>query len=111
VQWRRALQLLPSYTAGKNSILDAMKAAIDAAGRLVIPKEIRRQAGLQPGMLLDLRWHDGRIEIEPAPASVVLIREGRFVHAGLQVAEGPVLSAQEVKETRDAVAREHERER
>ncbi|HZS92352.1 MAG TPA: AbrB/MazE/SpoVT family DNA-binding domain-containing protein, partial [Chloroflexota bacterium] len=43
-----------------------MKTTMDAAGRLVIPREIRRQAGLQPGMPVEVRWHDGRIEIEPA---------------------------------------------
>lgn len=84
-----------------------MKATIDAAGRLVIPKEIRRQAGLLPGTPLDVRWRDGRIEIEPAPAPVRLVREGRFVHAVLQVA-GPVLTTQEIEETRDTLARVHE---
>ncbi len=85
-----------------------MKTTMDAAGRLVIPKDIRYQAGLRPGTLLDVRWCDGRIEIEPAPVSVALVRKGRFVVAVPQ-AEGPTLTTEEVEETRDVVAREHER--
>lgn len=82
---------------------------MDAAGRLVIPKEIRRQAGLQPGVLLDVRWHDGRIEIEPAPSPVTLVRKGRFVVAVLPNAhDGVVLTSEMVDAMRDDVACEHE---
>jgi len=84
-----------------------MKTTIDAAGRLVIPKDIRRQAGLQPGASLDVRWHDGRIEIEPAPIPVALVREGRFVVAVPEV-DAPTLTTSEVEGTRDAIVREHE---
>ncbi len=42
-----------------------MKTTIDAAGRLVIPKKIREEAGLKPGTALDVRVRDGVIEIEP----------------------------------------------
>lgn len=59
-------------------------------------------------MPLDVRWHDGRIEIEPASVPVRLVRKGRFVVAVPQV-DGPLLSAHEVEEARDAIAREHER--
>lgn len=58
-----------------------MKTTIDDAGRLVIPKEIRREARLAPGMPLDVRWRDGRIEIEPAPAPVRLQRRGHLLVA------------------------------
>ena len=58
-----------------------MKTTIDGAGRLVIPKEIRREARLAPGMPLDVRWRDGRIEIEPAPAPVRLQRRGHLLVA------------------------------
>jgi AbrB family looped-hinge helix DNA binding protein len=84
-----------------------MRATIDAAGRLVIPKEIRARAGLRPGMPVDVRWHDGRVEIEPAPAAVSFVRRGRFVVAA-PLHEGLVLTMTEVEETRDAVARAHE---
>ena len=58
-----------------------MKTTIDSAGRLVIPKEVRREAGLKPGMPLEVRWHEGRIEIEPAPWPVKLVRKGRLLVA------------------------------
>jgi AbrB family looped-hinge helix DNA binding protein len=38
-----------------NGIGHAMKTATDTAGHLVIPKELRREAGLQPGTELEIR--------------------------------------------------------
>ena len=78
------LALSPSVglRRGKNDgIFHAMKATIDNAGRLVIPKEIRREAGLKPGLPLDVRWENGRIAITPAPLSVKLERRGRLLVA------------------------------
>lgn len=64
-----------------DGIFGAMKATIDRAGRLVIPKEIRREAGLKPGLPLDVRWENGRIAITPAPLPVKLERRGRLLVA------------------------------
>jgi len=85
--------------------LHGMKASIDAAGRMVIPREIRRQAGLRPGMALDVRWHDGRIEIEPGILAMKLVRKGQFLVA---VPETGIeqLTTQIVEETRRALAEE-----
>jgi AbrB family looped-hinge helix DNA binding protein len=58
-----------------------MTTTIDAAGRLVVPKEIRRQAGIRPNSRLEVRFRDGKIEIEPAPVPVRLERKGRLVVA------------------------------
>src|SRR5262249_22616614 len=58
-----------------------MKTTIDSAGRLVIPKAIRRAAGLQPGMALEVRCHEGRVEIEPAALPVKLVQKGRLLVA------------------------------
>jgi AbrB family looped-hinge helix DNA binding protein len=55
-----------------------MKTTIDSAGRLVIPKEIRRQANLEPGAALEIRVREGRIEIEPALVPMRLERRGRL---------------------------------
>ncbi|HEY7064065.1 MAG TPA: AbrB/MazE/SpoVT family DNA-binding domain-containing protein [Chloroflexota bacterium] len=79
-----------------------MKTTIDADGRLVIPKKLRKQAGIEPGMPLELRYYDGRIEIEPAPAKVRLVRKGRFLVA---VHDGPVepLTTEMVEATRRAI--------
>jgi AbrB family looped-hinge helix DNA binding protein len=54
---------------------------MDSAGRIVIPSEIRREAGLQPDTPLDVRWRDGVIEIEPQPLAVTLERRGRLLVA------------------------------
>ncbi|MFL5395469.1 MAG: AbrB/MazE/SpoVT family DNA-binding domain-containing protein, partial [Myxococcales bacterium] len=35
-----------------------MKSTIDSAGRLVIPRDLRRAAGIEPGMSLELRVED-----------------------------------------------------
>jgi len=80
-----------------------MKTTIDAAGRLVIPRAIRRQAGLQPGMALEVRCRDGRIEIEPAALPVKLVRKGRLVVA-VPETDGEQLTAETVEATRQALA-------
>ena len=58
-----------------------MTITMDAAGRLVIPREIRREAALEPGVPLDVRWRDGVIEIEPQALAVTLKRKGRLLVA------------------------------
>jgi AbrB family looped-hinge helix DNA binding protein len=82
-----------------------VKTTIDAAGRLVIPKEIRRKAGLEPGMPVEVRWQDGRIEIEPAETPVKLVREGRLLVAIPETDIG-VLTSDVVEATREALMRE-----
>jgi AbrB family looped-hinge helix DNA binding protein len=59
----------------------AMKITMDRAGRLVIPSEIRREAGLEPGMPLEIHVEDGRIEIEPKTMQVKLKRRGHLLVA------------------------------
>ncbi|HEX2516108.1 MAG TPA: AbrB/MazE/SpoVT family DNA-binding domain-containing protein [Chloroflexota bacterium] len=82
-----------------------MKATIDGAGRIVIPKEIRRQARLGAGAEVDVRWRDGLIEIEPARQAVRLVRDGPLLVA---VADGDTapLTTEQVEEIRDALRRE-----
>lgn len=50
--------------------------SIDRSGRLVISKDIRRRAGLRPGVQLKILYRAGRVEIEPAPTPVRLARRG-----------------------------------
>ena len=82
-----------------------MKTTIDSAGRLVIPKEIRRQAGLRPGMELEVRWADGQIEIEPRLLPVRLVQQGPLLVA---VADGEAepLTNEMVEEIRESLRRE-----
>jgi AbrB family looped-hinge helix DNA binding protein len=58
-----------------------MKTTIDRAGRLVVPKKIREAAGILPGSELTIRVVDGRIEIEPAPLEVRLVKQGSLTVA------------------------------
>jgi AbrB family looped-hinge helix DNA binding protein len=58
-----------------------MATTMDHAGRLVIPAEVRREAAIEPGTPLDVRWRDGVIEIEPRPIAVSLERRGRLLVA------------------------------
>jgi AbrB family looped-hinge helix DNA binding protein len=62
-------------------MIPAMKTTIDNAGRIVVPKAIREGAGLVSGADLEIRLVNGRIEIEPAPTPVRLVRRGRFLVA------------------------------
>ena len=81
-----------------------MKTTIDPAGRLVIPKQIRREAGLEPGIPLDIRVREGRIEIEPSPLPVKLVRKGKLLVATPQT-DVAGLTEDTVEETRQAIRR------
>jgi hypothetical protein len=56
-------------------------------------------------MPLEVRWRDGRIEIEPAPIPVRLERRGRLLVA-VPEDEAPVLTAEMVEATREALRAE-----
>lgn len=58
-----------------------MRSAIDAAGRVVIPKDIRERLGLVGGRPIEITERDGRIEIEPATSVMKLVRRGRTLVA------------------------------
>jgi AbrB family looped-hinge helix DNA binding protein len=81
-----------------------MVTTIDAAGRLVIPREVRREAALEPGTPLDVRWRDGVIEIEPRPLPVKLERRGRLLVATPDT-KVAALRADTVERTRRDVSR------
>lgn len=79
-------------------------ASIDAAGRIVIPKRIREAVGLVPGEELLVRVRDGRVEIEPAPRKVKIVKRGAVRVAQ---ASGEPLSEETVKATRAALRGRH----
>ena len=81
-----------------------MKARIDSAGRIVVPKSLRVALGLQPGQLLDIRARDGRLEIEIAPTPMQLKRRGKGMVAVPDV-EVPPLTADLVRETLERIRR------
>lgn len=75
------------------------KTTIDSAGRLVVPKAIREQAGLAPGVPLILSVREGRIEIEVAPREVRIIEKGGL-HVAEPLEESAPLTNAEVERTR-----------
>lgn len=82
-----------------------MTVTIDNAGRLVIPKEIRDRAGIEARMDLEIRYRDGRIEIEPSPLAVRLARKGRLLVA-MPKTRVETLTAEAVEATRRRIRRE-----
>jgi AbrB family looped-hinge helix DNA binding protein len=81
-----------------------MKTTIDRAGRLVVPKRIRDAAGITPGAELEIRVADGRIEIEPAPLEVKLVKRGSLTVAVPRRAVPP-LTEDVVRETVERLRR------
>ncbi len=79
-----------------------MTTTMDHAGRLVLPKAARDQARLRPGMPLEVRVVDGRIEIEPAAAAVTIEKRSGFWVA-TPAAAVPQLTGAQVDRTIDEV--------
>jgi AbrB family looped-hinge helix DNA binding protein len=71
-----------------------MKTTIDSAGRVVIPKALRQQAGLAAGQELRAEYRDGVIVIEPAPRKVRVVREGYLLVAVAPPETGPLTNEQ-----------------
>jgi AbrB family looped-hinge helix DNA binding protein len=72
-----------------------MRTTIDAAGRLVVPKRLRDELGFAPGMELEVRAVDGRLEV--AVPSRVRVEQGP--HGVRFTAEtSDRLSAEQVRE-------------
>jgi AbrB family looped-hinge helix DNA binding protein len=73
-----------------------VRTTIDRAGRVVIPKPLRDQAGLEAGTELKIRFRDGRIEIEPAGVPMRVSRRGG--HARIEPeTEMPTLTVSAVR--------------
>ncbi len=75
-----------------------MRTTIDKAGRVVVPKALRRATGLEPGSEVEIRATRGRIEMEPAPIEVRLERRGGVVVA-VAARSVPTMGAAVVEET------------
>jgi len=81
-----------------------MRTTIDSAGRIVVPKRLRDEMGLQPGQILELEVTDGRLQVEIAPADVYLKRRR---HGPVAVAHEnmPTLTADMVRQTLERTRR------
>ena len=71
-------------------MIHTMTTTMDQAGRLVIPSDIRREAGLVPGAPLEVRWRDGVIEIEPQPLPVTFERKRHLLVARPTIKVAPL---------------------
>jgi AbrB family looped-hinge helix DNA binding protein len=82
---------------------DAMRAIIDGAGRLVVPKTLREQLGFAAGTELELDAVDGRLEVT-VPSRIV-VEQGPH---GVRFAASPMGGAPDrltVAQVRDLVER------
>lgn len=75
-----------------------MTITIDRAGRVVIPKEIREEAGIEPGMPLQVSCREGRIEIEPRRRPIRIEKRGRL-QVAVSVETGEPLTRATVSRT------------
>lgn len=81
-----------------------MRAVIDRAGRIVVPKPLRQALGWKPGQALEIRAGDGRLEIEIRSTPMQLKKRGK----GLVAVPGgrlPSLTADQVRDTLERVRR------
>jgi AbrB family looped-hinge helix DNA binding protein len=81
-----------------------VKAAMDAAGRVVIPKALRLALGFKPGQVLEARVADGRLEIEAAPTPMKLMKRGKG-RVAVPEADLPPLTGEQVRETLERIRR------
>ena len=64
-----------------------MRTTIDAAGRVVVPKAMRRQLGIDGPTEVEIEVRDGAVEIRPPLLEVRLV-EGEDGHLVLKAPEG-----------------------
>lgn len=77
---------------------------IDQAGRVVVPKPLRDELGLESGQRLAARATDGRLEIEPLPLDTRLVeQDGILVIEALESV--PPTDRYQVRDIIDSVRR------
>jgi AbrB family looped-hinge helix DNA binding protein len=82
-----------------------MKARLDAAGRIVVPKPLREALGLRAGQTLEIRATDGRLEIEVAATPMKLRKRGNGPVAVARSGKIPTLTSEQVRDTLERVRR------
>lgn len=93
----RPTQHLP-VERSNNGTVDGMRSTIDAAGRVVVPKAIRDELGLDAGRELEITVRDQRIEIEVVPIEIEIVeRDGAF--AAVPATTLPPLTLEQVRDS------------
>lgn len=82
-----------------------MKTTVDQAGRVVIPKQLRDDVGLNGGVEVEIAAVDGRIEIEPVGPPMRMVRRNGLLVAEIEDYDGPPLTAEQVREVLERVRR------
>lgn len=75
-----------------------MRTTIDSAGRIVIPKQLRSAAALEPGQELEITERDGRIEIERVSPAMTLVERDGFLAAEVADDQAPALTSDDVRD-------------
>jgi len=81
-----------------------MKSTIDSAGRIVVPKALRERLGLVGGRALEIRERNGRLEIEPAPTPMKLVKR-RGGSVAVPARKMPPLTDEIVRDTLEQLRR------
>jgi len=85
-------------------VVFAMRITIDPAGRLVVPKTLREELGLEGRMELEISVRDGRLELEPSTRPMRLVRRGKGLVATTEEPL-PRLGADDVRAVVEAIRR------
>ena len=75
---------------------------IDAAGRLVVPKDLREAVGMSPGSSVEITLRESHLELAPLPRAIRLEQEGTITVA-VPVEPSEPLRTEQVAETRKAL--------
>jgi AbrB family looped-hinge helix DNA binding protein len=81
-----------------------MQTTIDSAGRIVVPKALRDELGLLGGERLEIRAHDGSLEVDVIPVPMHL-EEHAGVPSAIPSEPLPALTAQQVRDIVERVRR------
>jgi AbrB family looped-hinge helix DNA binding protein len=98
-------ETVTSQATMRTAMSDPIDISLDKVGRLVIPKDIREQAGIEPGMPLTIVCREGRIEIEPKRRPIRIEKKGRL-QVAVSVEPGEPLTRAAVKSAQSRARRE-----
>jgi AbrB family looped-hinge helix DNA binding protein len=80
-----------------------MRATIDSAGRIVVPKALRDALGVGPGQEVEVQVKDGRLVIEVPATAMRLTRRRKL--AAVPLKKLPPLTSDQVRETLERIRR------